>query len=116
MSLNGTTSFVDLGAPTALDLSGVNKFTLSAWVYPTATPNGAGVITEMYTSTVQYTIGFSNNVTPTGNSYPTVGFYNGAWRAITESRAIDLNQWSLITGTWDGTTMNLYRNGALVAT
>jgi hypothetical protein len=116
LSFNGTTSFVDLGAPTALDLSGVNKFTLSAWVYPTATPNGAGVITEMYTSTVQYTIGFSNNVTPTGNSYPTVGFYNGAWRAITESRAIDLNQWSLITGTWDGTTMNLYRNGALVAT
>ncbi len=118
LSFNGSSDFVDLGNPSSLDLSTANKFTLSAWVYPTSAPNGVGVISEMYSptnTTVQYELGFDMDLGPGVSSKLSVGFYDGAsWRIVKDSVDIALNEWVFITGTWNGTTLRLYKNGTEV--
>ncbi len=114
LDFNGSTNYVDLGIPSSLNLASANKFTLSAWVYPTSAPNGVGVISEMYTptsTTVQYEIGFDQNLGAVTGSKLAVGFYDGSWRIVKDSGNIELNQWAFISGTWDGTTLRLYKNG-----
>lgn len=118
LSFNGTNSYIDCGNPASLNLSGANKFTLSAWVYPTSIPQGVGVISEMFTptsSTVQYEIGFGMDESAGGSSKLKVGFYrDGSWRLAADTVDATLNTWVFITGTWDGTTLSLYKNGSLV--
>jgi len=115
-SFNGTTGFIDLSAPASLNLASVNRFTLSAWVYPTSAPNDLSVITEMFLPTnltVQYGIGFDMDGI-TNASRLAVGFFDGTWRIVRDSVNVAVNAWTHIAGTWDGTTLSLYKNGVLV--
>lgn len=118
LEVNGTSAYIDLGTPASLNLSSVNKFTLAAWVYPTAAPNGAGVISEMYSpsnATVQYEIGFDMDLPPSATSRLAIGFFDGSWKIVRDtSMNATLNEWVFISGTWDGTTLRLYRNGVEV--
>jgi len=38
---------------------------------------------------------------------------NGGWYSVTTNEIIPSNEWSLITGTWDGNSLNIYINGVL---
>lgn len=56
---DGTSGYVNLGAPAALNLTAA--WTLEAWVYLISTPNGCAVISEQYTggaNPVLYALGF----------------------------------------------------------
>ncbi len=121
LSFDGLSSYVNVGSPPALNLAAANQFTLSAWVYPTATPNGAGVISEQFDggadTSVQYELGFDMDGGAAGEARATVGFYdaaNGGWHLAKDTVNVALNTWTFITGTWDGTTLKIYKNGSLV--
>lgn len=110
-NFNGTDNFIDLNHPAALNTG--NAFSLAAWVYPTSLPGGVAVISEGWDGgRVQYSLGFSIDEYGTSvSSRAFVGFYDGGtWRIAKDSATIPLNTWSLMVGTWDGTTMKVWRN------
>lgn len=107
LSFNGTSSRVSLGSPSQLNVSG--QVTLSAWVrasrttglnYIVARGSAANPETFLRINAGFYEVGSFNNTTfMTRAAIPTG----------------DLNSWVLLTGTYDGTAWNLYRNGSLVS-
>lgn len=114
--LDGASGYASLGSPAALNLT--SAWTLEAWVYPVTRPEGSGVIAENYTTAgdtnVTYELGFGMDEAAGGSSKLKVGFFNGAWYLVADSADIPLGAWVHIAGTWDGTTLTLYKNGALV--
>ena len=110
---NGTSGYVDLGAPAALNLTAA--WTLEAWVYLTSTPNGAGIISEQYPSSgnVLYELGFGLS---TSGANLAGGYYTGSAWYIATGGSLSLNAWHHVACTWDGTTLRLYADGAQVAT
>jgi len=117
LKFDGVDDYIDLGRPAALNLT--SAWTLEAWVKPTSSPNGAGVISEGYTTTennVQYEIGFGMDEAAGGSAKLKVGFYaNGTWAIASDTVDITVGQWVHIAGTWDGKTLSLYKNGNLIA-
>ncbi len=115
-TFNGSTSFVNLGSPSNLNLGSNNAFSLIGWVYQTVALNGCGYVSEMYTpsaQTVMYEIG-SGMANPSNKLQ--VGFYDGNWHYAQDSVDMTLNAWVFVVGTWDGTTLILYKNGVQVGT
>jgi fibronectin type 3 domain-containing protein len=113
LSFDGTTSFVDLGNPTALQLTG--SMTLSAWVKAAANPaddgqiiaksdNGSGWQLKSSPDTGPHTFGVS--VTPAGTTTHTQRY------SVTQ-RA--LGTWYYVSGVYDAAagTLNIFVNGVL---
>lgn len=112
--LDGIIGYVNCGTPAALNITAA--WTLEAWIYLTAKPNGAGIICEAYpgSGNVLYALAFSN-ATGVGASTLMCGFYTGtAWRAIV-GPSPSINAWHHVAATWDGTTLRLYLDGTQVA-
>jgi hypothetical protein len=116
-SFNGTSSYVSIPNSTSLNIQG-NAITLSAWIKSTTNT------TQMIISKIS---GVGTHVSPyfqynlqledpgSGVLFPR--FYlsiNGNPINTPTTSSINQNQWYLITGTYDGTTMRLYLNGAQI--
>lgn len=116
VNLNGTSDYVNLGHPSAINLA--NTFSISAWVRATSSVAGSGIITETFAGgadRVQYGLGFGLD-DGTDNKLQ-VGFYDGSgWAIAEDSTAFTQDLWTHVEGTWDGTTLKLYKNGTQVAT
>jgi hypothetical protein len=121
-SFNGTSDRIIL--PRTTSLSQTTGWTLQAWTYATAAPQGPGVIAEAYAgaesstndSDVQYELGFGINEGPGGSSALKIGYYNGTWHTVTDPAGnATTNTWLSIAGSWNGTTLALYKNGSSVA-
>lgn len=113
LSFDGTDDYISIPHPTKLDVQ--DTFTLEAWVYPTSSVDGAGVIAEEFTGAgdrVQFELGFG--LAPGGGTAPMVGFYTGsAWQTTADPTNITNSTWTHIAGTYDGTTLKIYTNGIL---
>jgi hypothetical protein len=89
----------------------LSRWTAETWHYYTGT-NSSGlpsILTEVYpgsTNKINFSLGSD---TTTGLQS---GFYDGAWRATT-AYSLTASNWYQIVGTYDGTTVKLYVNGAL---
>lgn len=99
-SFNGTTSVINCGSSISLDS---NNWTIALWVYPTATPAWARVISYY------------------GNG-PTIQAQSGAmWICHGSSSDFnmgfswDLNQWNHMVVTRSGSTITAYKNGVQTA-
>ncbi|NMO15613.1 LamG domain-containing protein [Pyxidicoccus fallax] len=111
LTFNGTTSFVDLGEPLALEITG--PITMEAWIRPTNPNSVQNIIAR----------GFVSN--PGGEIFLRIVFRNyqvgssmdGKPFGITSSSmpAQDLNNWVHVAGTFDGSQWRLYRNGELLS-
>jgi PKD repeat protein len=112
LSFNGTTSYVDLGNPTTLRLTG--SMTWSAWVFATANPTDDGQIVakggnsdgwQLKTSPDTGLQTFAVAVSSNGTSH--VQRYSKTVRA--------LNTWYHIAGVYNATakTLDIYVNGVL---
>ena len=115
LSFNGTSSYVNLGNPTLLQITG--SMTVSAWVYATANPaddgqivsksNWGGGVTgwQFETSPDVGSQRFGISVSPNGTGY--VGRYSNTVR--------QLNTWYYVAGVYDasGQALNIYVNGVL---
>jgi hypothetical protein len=98
-------------------------YTLEAWVYPTRNP-GANNWTGIFDRESDagsgrdgynlYFVGSAGTDTYFFTERFTSGTYNQS--SVTLSQSITVNNWHHIVGTYDGTTLSLYRNGSLVGT
>ena len=100
-----------------------SPYTLEAWVYPTRNP-GASNWTGIFDRESDpgggrdgYNIYFLGSAN-TNTTFATERFVAGSASApsITLNESVSVNSWSYIVGTYDGTTLSLYRNGSLVGT
>jgi chitodextrinase len=111
LSFNGTSSYVDLGNPAALQLTG--SMTLEAWVKAAANPTNDGQIVAKSDTSA----GWQLKTTPdTGPEMFGVFVTNSAGSRVkrfsTTTRS--LNAWYHIAGVYNAAgTLNIYVNGAL---
>ncbi len=111
LDFDGTDDKVDCGNDTSLQING-KLITLEAWIYPTAWKTNVfdgNVINKEY-NTSNY--GYMLRVGAGGKLNFAIG--DGTWREITTSSILSLNTWQHIAGTYDGTKMRVYLNGAAV--
>lgn len=114
-ALDFTGHKVALGAPDDLDFSDTNAFTISAWVKPSDAygifvfQRGAGIINNGSYALMRYHTDRTRwrVVIQDGDSYLS---------ALAASDSVDIGEWALVTATWDGTNLNLYKNGSQIAT
>jgi len=112
LSFNGSSTYVDLGNPAALQLTG--SMTLSAWVLETANVGDDGQIVAKSDGGAGWQL----------KSSPDTGVRTFAVRLVSSTGAIvqrysrtvrSLNTWYYVTGVYDAAarTLNIYVNGAL---
>lgn len=109
ISLDGTDDYIDGGNNSSLTIT--EAITVSVWVRRTAYNSSAAMIirrNDRDTYALQL-----------GSGSPTVWWklYFGAstW-GQTSTTSLELNEWANIVGTYDRTTMRLYKNGVQVQT
>jgi chitodextrinase len=111
LSFNGTTSYVDLGNPTALRLTG--SATWSAWVFATGTPGDDGQIISKSGDSD----GWQLKTTPdTGVRTFGITISNGSSSVQRNSQTVvALNTWYHVAGVYNAAaqTLNIYVNGVL---
>lgn len=84
------------------------QLTLSAWIQPSSYPVERSTILEGL-NPYSYYLSLANDGSLQTYWYGTSieGYHS------TATNVIPLNSWTLVTATWDGTTMNIYTNGVL---
>ena len=101
LRFDGVNDYVDCGAGSSLDITG--PITLQAWVRPTAPNQGEpGIVGKFFES---YAI-----------TYYTNAYFYISSGGNNVRGPLKINQWTHVTGTFDGTTMRMYLNGQEVLT
>jgi hypothetical protein len=98
-------------------------YTLEAWVYPTRNPganNWTGIFdreSDAGSGRDGYNLYFLGSA-GTDTYFFTERFTSGSYNpvSVTLNQSITVNNWHHIVGTYDGTTLTLYRNGSSVGT
>ena len=89
--------------------------TLEAWVYPTATPGSwTTVLKKEQPGDFVYTL-YAGSPANQPNVYFNLGTAASSERGIPGPSPLAVNTWSHLAGTYDGATLRLFLNGALVA-
>ncbi|NPV46685.1 MAG: LamG domain-containing protein [Armatimonadetes bacterium] len=100
LEFDGQTSYVDCGAPPALDLR--QTITVEAWIMPSGRPKGEpGILGKQFSS-------FLLTYYHDGQVY----WYIGQGGNNSNAPVPD-GSWHLVTGTFDGENINLYLDGRL---
>lgn len=91
----------------------LTKLTLSAWIKPTASVSGWTGSIGIAADTGNTARGFS--ITDYANTFR-VTYGNGSYATQTSGKTLTVNEWHHCAATLDGTTCNMYFDGALVKT
>src|SRR5262249_43921003 len=111
LSFNGNSSYVDLGNPPQLHITG--SMTLSAWVYPTGNSREDGQIIAKSGTADGWQLKTSRD---TGVRTFAIAISNGTKRFQRYSRTvIATNNWYHVAGVYNATsrTLDIYVNGVL---
>ncbi len=116
---DGTNSAYKTGVDTnVLPVDSNDLWSVNVWLYPTAIPQDWGIVWSLgqkpssvnHSSRALYSSGSSSgglitfvNPQPTGSIY------------IASMIPWDINQWQMITTTYDGSIVRIYKNGVLIA-
>ncbi len=109
LNFDGVNDYVNCGSSLSTYFSGKTAITEEAWIYPTSNTGAYKIIAGNYNTT-------SNGI---GNFFlrqqanDMIFFINGT--QLSAINTLTLNTWQHIAGTWDGSTIKLYVNGALKA-
>lgn len=114
INLNGSSKYVDAGLVT---LSGANV-SLEGWIYARTFKSASPFISSMMgiedgNNTAMIRLG---DASVPNNKVQFILNIGGSARKLTSAAALNANTWYHIAGTYDGTTMRLYINGAQDAT
>jgi len=111
LSFNGTTSFVNLGIPTLLSITG--SMTWAAWVKATATPSNDGQIISMSADNGGWQLKTTPDTGPQTFGVKVTGSGGSAYRY--SQTVWTLNTWYHVAGVYNATTQSLdiYVNGIL---
>ncbi|MCP3136328.1 LamG domain-containing protein [Pyxidicoccus xibeiensis] len=112
LEFNGTSTYVDLGEPLALEITG--PITLEAWIRPTSADTVQNIVARGYTATnasEEIALRVSGRYYQVG-SYMTGKPYAFAYMTLPVQ---DLNRWVHVAGVYDGQKWKLYRNGELMS-
>ena len=118
-----STQSVSFNSSSSLQFLDRLPYTLEAWVYPTRNP-GANNWTGIFDRESNpgsgrdgYNMYFLGSAT-TDTFFFTERFTSGSYNAVpvTLNQSITVNNWHHVVGTYDGTTLTLYRNGSSVGT
>ncbi len=103
-----------------LDCSNISitgNLTLSGWVNPVAYANYGRIIGKQWSTNVSpyqvYSLHFTATNPPNAYMKISVG---GAIKGVQSLSTIPLNQWTYLTGTYNGSALNVYFNGLSEAT
>jgi prepilin-type N-terminal cleavage/methylation domain-containing protein len=112
---NGTSSvnYVNLGSATVLDPS---VFTIAGWLNPYTTSGAGAAYNSILSNGRAATAGY-NGITFQGNGSSTcLDIENGSTvGTLCAPSTLTAGTWTFIAGTYDGSVMNVYVNGALSA-
>lgn len=116
LDFDGIDDKVDVGNPAGLQISG-NNITVEAWIYPTTWASlvwQGNVVNQENNSTND---GFMLRVGESGKINFGVGTANTSWYELnTVANTLSLNTWAHIAGTYDGTTLKIFKDGVQVGT
>ena len=114
VDFNGTSHRIDAATSSSLDITG-NQITLSAWFRAQNIP---GIPQIIFTKPVatgshnnpyhQYSLHLLNDSPYTPRFWLTIG---GTGRSIASSQTVVADTWHLLTGVYDGATMQIYLDG-----
>jgi hypothetical protein len=108
LSFNGSSQYAYASTP----LATLGTWTLESWYFYNSTASGQNsqIITDALGSAINYRLGYQASGT-----FVSAGYFAGAWRETTPYTLTN-NTWNQIVGTYDGTNLKVYVNGALVQT
>ena len=112
LSFNGASSYVDLGKPASLQLTG--SMTWSAWVYAAANPPDDGQIIAKSDNTNGWQ--FKSSPDTGAHTFGVAVSENGTTHTQRYSKTVrSLNTWYYVAGVYDASarTLDIYVNGAL---
>lgn len=111
---NGNSSYISAGNI----LTNLSQFTLSAWINISSYTDSEyiGVFGQQSFYYPQSHDGWQFYVGPSGSSFGTSGYWsNGTFLDTRVPHVVPLNEWHLITQTYDGTEVKQYDNETLVS-
>jgi hypothetical protein len=111
LAFNGTNSWVTVADAAALDLT--TGMTIEAWVNPTSLTGWRSILLKERAGGLAYSLYATN---PDLGSTPPATFINLGTASDTNSsgtQALPLNTWTHLAGTYDGSQLKMYVNGAL---
>ena len=118
--LDGTSGSVDVTNIAGLAITG--PLTLAAWVRPTSTPDQQMGIIEFFDDPgTGFINGYFLRLGKVGNPVTghhvkiNIGDGTAQYEAAEFGFALPLNVWTHVAGTFDGTTLEVYRNGVSVS-
>jgi hypothetical protein len=111
LSFNGSSQY----AYASTSLSTLSTWTVESWYFYNSVASGQNsqIITEALNSpatAINYRLGRKAS-----GAFVSAGYFAGAWRETTPYTLTN-NTWNQIVGTYDGTNLKVYVNGALVQT
>jgi hypothetical protein len=120
---DGTNDQIAFSSSSSLQFLNRLPYTLEAWVYPTTNPganNWTGIFdreSNAGSGRDGYNLYFLGSA-GTDTYFFTERFTSGSYNAVsvTLNQSVSVNNWHHIVGTYDGTTLTLYRNSSSVGT
>ena len=108
LSFDGVNDWVTVNATALLNLS--TAMTVEAWVFPTSTSGVRDVLIKEGAGVDIYNL-YARN----GAGRPESNVFVGGVNRTAEGTALAANAWTHLAGTYDGSILRLFVNGALVA-
>ncbi len=109
LSFNGSSTLVTVPDSATLDLT--TGMTVEAWVRPSLTGGWQTAVVKEQPGNLAYGVYASTNL----NRPEAEVHVGGASRVVNGTSSLPAGSWSHLAGTYDGTTLRLYVNGAQVA-